>query len=152
MEVVTEEWLSIQTECVSTFVQFMDIVEMEHFIRLEMTAVVVNQVISFKYYGNGIQICHYKLLVSMSSKFDLILLFVLQILHTLAKDGADQMAAMCLIKPVASMDISKMTPTLKNAKWRAQMSRRVLAMQYPKNHTVTQIDAMFMDIFQKLIL
>ena len=92
------------------------------------------------------------LLFSMSSKFDLILEFVLQILHTLAKDGADQMDAMCLIRPVVSMDISKMTPTLKSAKWHAQMSLRVLATQYPKNRTVTQIDAMFMDIFQEPIL
>ena len=75
-----------------------------------------------------------------------------QILHTLARVGADQMDAMCLIKPVASMDISKMIPALKSVNRHAQMSRRVLAMQYPKNHTVTQIDAMFMDIFQGLIL
>ena len=58
---MTEELLLIQTESVSTFVPSMDIAEMGHFIRLAMTAVVVNQVISLNSYDKGGQIYHTRL-------------------------------------------------------------------------------------------
>ena len=64
VEMVTEDYHLIQTTCVSTFVQVMDIVEMEQIMvaviteNLALTALAVNQVIYLYCYRKRVRLCY----------------------------------------------------------------------------------------------